>query len=115
MRTTKGESRTLQSRPSTVPLTDGKGTACCKYTQSSAVHLTDVCAVPAGLPVVGPTSHLSNSPIAPGSSPLHLTPGVPDADELFLLTPVIHLSTRHRRLSPRHWPGYFIAIKVSHS
>lgn len=81
-----------------------------------AVHLTDVCAMPAGPPVVGLVSHLSNSPIAPGSSPLHLTPGVPDADELFLLSPVVHLpTTRHRRLSPCHCPGYFIAIKVSHS
>jgi len=68
-------------------------------------------AVPAALPAVGLKSHLSTSPIAPGSGPLHLTPGVPDADELLLLTPVVHLPvTRHRRLSPCHWPGYFIAI-----
>lgn len=106
MRTTQGELRGLQSWPSTVPPANVKGTACCELPLSSAMHL----------PAVGLKSHLSNSPIAPGSGPLHLSPGVPDADELFLPTPVVHLpATRDRRLSPCHWPGYFIAINVSHS
>lgn len=116
MRTTRGESRALQSWPSAAPLTDAKATARCELPLSGAVHSIAVCAVPTALPAAGLKSHLSNSPIAPGSGPLHLTPGVPDTDELFLLTPVVHLpASRHRRLSPCHWPGYFIAIKVSHS
>lgn len=64
---------------------------------SDAMHST------AGLPVVRPKPHLPNSPITPGASPLHLTPGVPDSDELFLLAPVVHLPvTRYKSFNPCH-------------
>lgn len=38
--------------------------------------------------------------ITPGSGPLHLTPGVPDPDQLLRVATVLHLQPITRRVTP---------------
>lgn len=115
MRITQGELRHFQccavwSWPSKDPFPIVKGTACCELPLSSSVQDLFCCFTGSASGLL--KSHL-NSPITPGSSPLHLTPGVSDTDELFLLTPVVHLpAIKCRKSNPHHRPRHFSSTTV---